>query len=469
MIAQRASRFLASSLNRMVLAYGVALLLAFVAIGGLGLLAYDHLVDRDVRRTVRAEHEDLREVHRDAGLMALARAMDARVDEDTQREAVYLLADAQGRVLAGHLADLPAGATRAHGWLRFPWNEDGDEVIAYVETLPDGATLLTGHSTGEQQRLREVVLPLGLSILLLLALLTLLLGWLLRRSLAHSLQAALDTVDRFAAGRLDERIAVGPGDDPLQRLARTLNRMLDRIRELVGGIQASTDHIAHDLRTPLTRLKTRLELARERIGADAAADRTAVVDAALDEAIGEIDRSIATFNSLLRLARIEAGDGRGDAVVALDAIVRDAVEMWQPMAEARGGDIVATIAPATIAGDRDLLFQLLSNLLDNAVKYGPDDGRIDLQLDVDGDVVALTLRDRGPGIPEADRERVFDRLVRLESHRGSPGSGLGLSVVRAIATRHRAEVRLDDAAPGLRVSVRFPRAATTAVDHMDDG
>ncbi|MGN6152126.1 MAG: ATP-binding protein [Lysobacteraceae bacterium] len=468
MIAQRASRFLASSLNRMVLAYGVALLLAFVAIGGLGLLAYDHLVDRDVRRTVRAEHEDLREVHRDAGLTALARAMDARVDEDTQREAVYLLADAQGRVLAGHLADLPAGATRAHGWLRFPWNEDGDEVIAYVETLPDGATLLTGHSTGEQQRLREVVLPLGLSILLLLALLTLLLGWLLRRSLAHSLQAALDSVDRFAAGRLDERIAVGPGDDPLQRLARTLDRMLDRIRELVGGIQASTDHIAHDLRTPLTRLKTRLELARERSGADAAADRTAV-DAALEEAIGEIDRSIATFNSLLRLARIEAGDGRDDAVVALDAIVRDAVEMWQPMAEARGGDIVAAIAQATIAGDRDLLFQLLSNLLDNAVKYGPDGGRIDLQLDVDGDVVRLALRDRGPGIPEADRERVFDRLVRLESHRGSPGNGLGLSVVRAIATRHRAEVRLDDAAPGLRVSVRFPRAATTTVDHMDDG
>lgn len=473
MILQHASRFLASSLNRMVLGYGVALLLAFVAIGGLGLLAYDHLVDRDVRRTVRAEHQDLREIHRDAGLGALARAIDTRVDEDTQREAVYLLADAQGRVLAGHLADLPAGATRARGWLRFPWNDDGDEVIAYVEILPGGATLLTGHSTGEQQRLREVVLPLGLSILMLLAALTLLLGWLLRRSLAHSLQATLDTVDRFAAGRLDERIAVGPGDDPLHRLARTLNRMLDRIRELIGGIQASTDHIAHDLRTPLTRLKTRLELTRERIGTDAAgADRAAVVDAALDDAIAEIDQSIATFNSLLRLSRIEAGDGRDDAAVALDAIVRDALEMWQPMAEARGGDIVADIAPATIAGDRDLLFQLLSNLLDNAVKYGPDGGRIDLALHVDDDAVQLTLRDRGPGIPEADRERVFDRLVRLERHRGSPGNGLGLSVVRAIATRHRAEVRLDDAAPGLRVTVRFPRApaATPRIGvHMDEG
>jgi signal transduction histidine kinase len=249
--------------------------------------------------------------------------------------------------------------------------------------------------------------------------------------------------------------------------------MLDRIRELIGGIQASTDHIAHDLRTPLTRLKTRLELTRERIGTDArGADRAAVVDATLDDAIAEIDQSIATFNSLLRLSRIEAGDGRDDAAVALDAIVRDALEMWQPMAEARGGDIVADIAPATIAGDRDLLFQLLSNLLDNAVKYGPDGGRIDLQLHAVGDAVQLTLRDRGPGIPEADRERVFDRLVRLERHRGSPGNGLGLSVVRAIATRHRAEVRLDDAAPGLRVTVRFPHAQAAAARtgvHMDEG
>lgn len=464
MIASRATRFLASGLNRMVLAYGVALLLAFVAIGGLGLLAYDHLVDRDVRRTVRAEHQDLRELHRAGGLAALARAIDARVDEDTRREAVYLLADAHARVLAGHLADLPPGAPRAQGWIRFPWNDNGDEVIAYVERLPDGAVLLTGHTTGEQQRVRDLLLPLASSIFLLLAALTLLLVWLLRRSLAHSLRATLDTVDRFAAGRLDERIPVGPGDDPLQRLARTLDRMLDRIRDLVGGIQASTDHIAHDLRTPLTRLKTRLELARRRIEDDGS---TAAATIALDEAIEEIDQSIATFNSLLRLARIEADDGRGDAPVALDAIVRDAIEMWQPMAEARGGAIVATVAPARVAGDPDLLFQLLSNLFDNAVKYSPADSAVDVDLHAQGDEVRLTIRDRGPGIPAEDRERVFDRLVRLERHRGSPGSGLGLSVVRAIATRHRAQVRLDDALPGLRVEVRFPRAP--AADRMEEG
>lgn len=468
MIAQRESRFLASGLNRMVLAYGVALLLAFVAIGGLSLLAYDHLVDRDVRRTVRAEHEDLREIHRDGGLAALSRAIDARVDEDTRREAVYLLADARGRVLAGHLADLPPGATRARGWIRFAWNADGDEAVAYVERLADGAVLLTGHTTGEQQRVRELLLPLALSIFLLLAALTLLLGWLLRRSLAHNLQATLDTVDRFAAGRLDERIPVGPGDDPLQRLARTLDRMLDRIRDLVGGIQASTDHIAHDLRTPLTRLKTRLELARRRIDDDGS---TAAATSALDEAIEEIDQSIATFNSLLRLARIEATDGRDDPPVALDAIVRDAVEMWQPMAEARGGSLVATVAPARVAGDPDLLFQLLSNLFDNAVKYSPAGSAIDVDLRSQGDEVRLTIRDRGPGIPAEDRERVFDRLVRLERHRGSPGSGLGLSVVRAIAARHRAQVRLDDAAPGLRVDVRFPRAAAADpfADNMEEG
>jgi signal transduction histidine kinase len=228
--------------------------------------------------------------------------------------------------------------------------------------------------------------------------------------------------------------------------------MLNRIHELVGGIQSSTDAIAHDLRTPLMRLKTRLEQARL-----ASADPTAARE--IESAIAEADQLIATFNSLLRLARLEASDAPPTEPVALEQVVADAVEMWQVVAEARGQTLVARWQPVRIAGDRDLLFQLLSNLLDNAIKYAPAASRIEIELQADADAAVLSLSDEGPGIAPDQRERVFDRFVRLESHRGTPGSGLGLSVVRAIAIRHRADIRLESGASGLRIVIRFPRLA----------
>jgi signal transduction histidine kinase len=223
--------------------------------------------------------------------------------------------------------------------------------------------------------------------------------------------------------------------------------MLDRIHDLVGGIQSSTDAIAHDLRTPLMRLKTRLELVRQSVHAQDSSE--------VEAAIAEADQLIATFNSLLRLARIESTEGALTTTVALDAVLTDAVEMWQAVAESRQQTIHAEIAPAQIAGDRDLLFQLLSNLFDNAIKYAPAGTRIDVVLEKSAGDVVLSIRDRGPGIPEEQHQRVFDRFVRLETHRGTPGSGLGLSVVRAIAVRHGAEIHIEDAGAGLRVRLRF--------------
>ena len=447
---------IASSLNRLVLAYGLGLLLAFALVGGLSLIAYNQLVERDTQQTVLAEHLGLREVFLAEGRRGLARVIDDRVNEDRNREAVYLLVDPDGHVRSGHLSDLPAPLLHRTGWVRFPWNADArtradrDDVLAYVERLPGGGLLVTGHTTGEQQRLRELVKRLGGVILSLLAALTLLLGWLLRRAVDRALKAPLDTVDRVAAGHLRERVPERGGSDAFARLDRTLNRMLDRIHDLVGGIQSSTDAIAHDLRTPLMRLKTRLEQAKLAHGGTAAAA------SAIDDAIAEADDLIATFNSLLRLARIEGTDAPPTTEIALDEVAADAVELWQAVAEARGQTLVASLQPARIAGDGDLLFQLLSNLLDNAIKYAPRDSRIELSVTSRDGATELVLRDAGPGIAPGDRERVFDRFVRLESHRGTPGNGLGLSVVRAIAIRHGAELRLESAEPGLRVRLRFP-------------
>ena len=443
--------FLSSTLNRLVLTYGLGLLLAFVVIGAVSLLAFDRLVERDSERTVRAEHQGLMEVYRAQGRAGLRRTINARVHEPVNREAVYLLVDGDGTIRAGHRNELPMNLPQHTGWLRFPWRAapESDEVLAYVQRLPHGGWLLTGHTTGEQQHLRELIQRLGLVILSLMAVLTLLLGWLLRRAVDRALEAPLDTVDRVAAGSLSERVPAQDGEDGFARMGRTLNRMLDRIDALVGGIQSSTDAIAHDLRTPLMRLRTRLEQARLECTDSAAKSK-------IDAAVGDADQLMATFNSLLRLARIESAQEPPSEPVALDKVLCDAVEMWQAVAEAHAQVIETSIEPARVAGDRDLLFQMFSNLLDNAIKYGAPDSRISIELRTIGDEVALTISDQGRGIAPELHERVFDRFVRGESHRGTPGTGLGLSVVRAIAIRHGADLRLESANPGLRVLLRFP-------------
>jgi signal transduction histidine kinase len=439
------------TLNRLVLTFGFGLLLAFAVAGAVSLFTFDRLVERDTRRSVKVENTDLLDIYRAGGLSALSDTIDDRVNDPTNWQAVYLLVDTKGDVLSGHGDELPAPLWKVRGWVRFPWHKQSqsDEVLAFVQLLPNGDLLVTGHTTGEQQHLRDLIVELGGTSLGLLSALTLLLSWLLRRGVDRALEAPLDTVDRVAAGHLQERVPERRGDDGFARLDRTLNRMLDRIHELVGGIQSSTDAIAHDLRTPLMRLKTRLELVRQSAVSD---DSRGEVEAAIAEA----DQLIATFNSLLRLARIESAEGALTTVVALDEVLADAVEMWQAVAETRQQTIHAEITPARIAGDRDLLFQLLSNLFDNAIKYAPAGTRIDVVLEKSSREVLLSIRDRGPGIPEEQHQRVFDRFVRLEAHRGTPGSGLGLSVVRAIAVRHGAEIHIEDAEAGLRVRLRFP-------------
>jgi signal transduction histidine kinase len=446
-------RLLPSTLNRLVLTYGLGLLLAFGFVGAVSFVAFERLVERDAQQTVRDEHESLMDVYRIGGRNELRATIEDLVHTPTDREAMYLLVDRDGHVIAGHRDDLPAWLPAQPKWMRVPFNDQDREndVLAYVQPLHDGGWLLTGHATGEQQRFRELVLPLGAATLAALAALSVLLGWLLRRSVDRALRASLDTVDRVGAGRLDERVPVEPGaEDAFARLGDTLNRMLDRIHVLVGGIQASTDALAHDLRTPLARLRTRLEQARM-----ASTDPEA--RAALDAANADADALLATFNGLLRLARIEGGNAPLQAL-ALENVVADAVELWQAVMESKGQTLQATLEPAQVDGDRDLLFQLASNLLDNASKYAGEGARIRVSLRTRENDVELCVEDDGPGMSAELRECAFDRLVRGEEHRGSTGSGLGLSVVRAIALHHGAQWRLEPLSPGLRVRLDFPRA-----------
>jgi len=275
---------------------------------------------------------------------------------------------------------------------------------------------------------------------------------------AHRLESTYDITRRVGAGELTLRIPEDGSSDAFDRLAKRINAMLDRIQELLDGVRHATDHIAHDLRTPLTRLRNRLEDMRSRRAAanHGASDRFANE---LEEATAETDQLLATFAALLRLTRIEAQTARADdPLVELEPLVQDAAELYAPIAAERGIALDVRTGHCNLRGDADQLFQLVANLLDNALKYAGRGSRVRLELRDDGHAVHIVVGDHGAGIPEADRERVFDRFVRLEEHRGSAGSGLGLSLVRAIAHRHGGTISLEDNAPGLRAVVRLPHA-----------
>jgi signal transduction histidine kinase len=275
-------------------------------------------------------------------------------------------------------------------------------------------------------------------------------GWLISRWVGRRLRSLDTTVARVGGGEMTLRAPLDHSGDAFDQLAQRFNAMLDRIEDLLGGVRHATDHIAHDLRTPLTRLRNRLEDLRQH-------QTDPGVQHKLDKALAETDQLLQSFGALLRLARIEAQPLEGDAPLQnLRELADDAVELYAPIAAERGIRITTELHDAAVRGDRDQLFQLLVNLLDNALKYAPAGSEVALSLEAQPDGVCLQLADAGPGIPEHERVRVFDRFQRLEAHRGSPGVGLGLSLVRAIVAHHGGRIELQDNAPGLRVQVMLP-------------
>jgi signal transduction histidine kinase len=260
------------------------------------------------------------------------------------------------------------------------------------------------------------------------------------------------TSERVMSGNLSDRVPLDGTSDEFDQLAANLNRMLDQIERLMTAMREVTDDVAHDLKTPLSRLRARLELAL--IGPVDGSGHTEAIRSAIDEA----DRLLATFNALLSIAELESGT-RHDDVEPLDLseVARSAAELYEPVAEEKGFVLkIETEPDVTMRGARHLLSQALANLLDNALKYARG-GEIRIRVFHREGRAVLDVADRGPGIPEADRETVLDRFVRLERSRSSPGNGLGLSLVRAIVRRHRGTVEIADNRPGLRVRLEFPR------------
>lgn len=448
-----------------------AFLLAFMLLGAGVYFAVSHLLGKDGQDVLRLQTAGLLDVARSGGLPALREEVESRTEQPDDPDSAFALWDANGRLLAGAELPLPLplasppvkGTSRRYEFVDENTDDDA-HTMAQATQLGDGSTLVVALRTRAQDGFRRLMLQASIAALVAAVALGALLGSLIARWVTERLRALDATAQRITAGDMTQRVPGDGSGDAFDRLAQRVNSMLDRIGGLMEGVRAATDHIAHDLRTPLTRLRNRLDDLREDTP-PGSSQRTS-----LETAVNDTDQLLGTFAGLLRLSRIEAQTLGPDAPrVPLWRLLEDAQEMYAPIAADRGIRIELAGADADTPGDADQLFQMVLNLLDNAVKYAPDASVVRLALHSREHVVIIDVADQGAGIPEQDRLRVFDRFERLEAHRGSPGSGLGLSLVRAIATRHGGHIELrdhgmsdasrPDSSRGLLVRVTLPRAA----------
>ncbi|HUC71719.1 MAG TPA: HAMP domain-containing sensor histidine kinase [Stellaceae bacterium] len=417
-------------------------------------------VERQTETTLDAEITGLAEQYAQRGLSGLVQIVAARSAGDPGDAMLYLVTDPDGHPLAGNIAGWPLGVPARSGWLSFTVEARSHGHVAThpargsLIIIPGGYRLLVGRDISDAAAFRNrVKLTLLWSGLVALGV-GLLGGAAMSRNLLRRVELVNRTSERVMAGNLSDRVPLDGTSDEFDLLAANLNRMLDQIERLMTAMREVTDDVAHDLKTPLSRLRARLELAL--IGPADAGAQSEAIRAAIDEA----DRMLATFNALLRIAEAEAGAGL-DRTEALDLgeVARSAAEFYEPVAEEKGFTLSLAIEPGVqIRGDRHLLSQALANLLDNAAKYA-DGGELAVRVFRSEERAALEVADRGPGIPEPDREVVFNRFVRLEPSRSTPGNGLGLSLVRAVAHRHHGTVALLDNRPGLCVRLEFPLLA----------
>jgi len=415
------------------------------------------LIDGEVRDVVTAELEGLSDSYERHGVIGLSQAIERRLENAAQRDAVYLLADAYGRPIAGNLAAWPPTVVPGAGWVKLDLYRTDRERSALIAAasilLAGGERLLVGRDAEALSRFDRTLLYAVLRALVAALLLSLATGWLLSRLVLSRITEISDTSADIISGDLSRRVPVRGSGDEFDRLSQTLNRMLDRIEGLIENLRAVTDSLAHDLRSPLTRLRTQLG-GLDDPGLDDKARR-----AAIRRATDEAENMMRTLTSLVEISRAEAGLGRtGFESVELEMLAADAADLYGPVATEKGVNIVVEGHTRPISGNPQLLAQALSNLLENALRYAPEGSEIRIRLDDGADTATLSVVDQGPGIPAADRQRVLERFVTLDPSRSDGGTGLGLALVAAVAKLHGADVRLSDNAPGLVVTLTFPYA-----------
>ena len=462
-------KLLRTTAFRLTLVYLLIFILFAVSLLGYFALNTRRLITEQITNRVKSEITGLRDQYEQGGIRRLLAVAELRARRPGSN--LLLVTTPTGQQLAGNVGSLEPGVLDRPGWYEISYRriEAPDEAehraLVQVVELPDGFRLLVGRDLEERERIYAIISNAGRWSFALVVVLGLAGGFFVSRRVLKRIDAMTGTAQTIMAGDLAGRLPVAGTGDELDRLAEHFNAMLERIEALMRGLKEVSDNIAHDLKTPLTRLRNRCEQALR--GAKSTADYRA----ALESTIVESDELIRTFDALLMIARAESGQAR-DNMTEFDAaeIARDVCDLYEPLAEEKGVALqVDAPAAAPVRGNRELVSQALANLVDNAIKYaGPETSKMNgtraeivVRTSADGERITLAVADRGPGIAENDRRRAVERFVRLEQSRSEPGSGLGLSLASAVARLHGGELRLEDNRPGLRSVISLPRAGPT--------
>ncbi len=436
---------------RLAALYTAAFALSVVVLGAITLLTTRAALTQQFDARIQAEASALAQEYRTEGLTGVLQAVRER--DETPGALDYGLNGPGGERLAGRLN----GATTPPGWSNLTTRQrrgETETIRVLTTNLPDGYRLVVGDDDERTEALQRTVLQgfawafAGVVVLGILG------GFGLSRDVHRRLAAISGTAEAIIDGDLARRVPVRGSGDDLDRLAVTFNRMLDRIAALMESLRQVSNDIAHDLRTPLTRLRQRLETSRTLI-------ETSERSEAIEGALEDLDAIMDTFAALLRIAQIESGARRAAfRPNDLTEIARTVVDAFAPSAEDAGQTLVLEgVDELVVEGDRDLLTQMLVNLVENALRHAGPNAHVRVRTLKQGSAAVVSVIDDGPGVPEAERTKLFSRFYRLERSRSTPGSGLGLALVAAVARLHGAQVSLEDAKPGLEARVAFARAS----------
>ncbi len=448
----RTSTFRLAAVYLAVFAVSVGLILSYVAWNTIGIL------EQQTDDTISAEVEAFAEQYRIRGLQGALDTVRRRSAQED--DGVYLFASPVGKRLAGNLLQLPPAATGEPGWIEFPYAVDGPRGVerhtakAFHTELQGGFRILVGRDVQERREFARIIRrtlfwALGLALFFGIGG-----GLLMSRNFLRRIEQINATSRVIMRGNFAERVPLKGTGDEIDRLSTGLNQMLDQIERLMKGMREVSSNVAHDLRTPLTRLRARAEDALR--SNDPEHHRLT-----LEQTISEADLLLNTFSALLSIAKAEAGQAsEGFTEVDLGILVSDIAELYEPTVDEVGGTlVVATSEGVRVHADRQLVAQALTNLLDNAIKYGkPETGTLDIAVDcrLEDRTAIIEVADRGPGVADVDRQRVTERFVRLDESRSEPGSGLGLSLVSSVMKLHNGKIELLDNEPGLKVRLILP-------------
>lgn len=413
-------------------------------------------IESETRSVVSAELTGLADEYERRGLIGLITAIERRLPSASERDALYLLTDRFGNKLAGNLKHWPEDITAGSGWVDLEVRRaDNDELVpvsAASIRLPGGERLIVGRDAVARQQFDRVLLrsvALALGIALLLSLLT---GWLFTRLVFSRLSDIASTAENIVSGDLSRRMPIRGTGDEFDQVAGTLNTMLDRIEELISNLRTTSNSIAHDLRSPLSRLKQRVEALSDPDKSDL--DRE--IDIA--RATTEVDHVLRVLGQLTEISRAEAGLGREQFEdVDLHQLVADVVDLYEPVAADQNVRLEVSGQAKPIQGHRPLLSQALSNLLDNALRYAPENSTITVSLAEDTACTRVSVRDEGPGVPEQDLPRLQQPFVTLDPARTERNAGLGLALVAAISRMHGGTFEAHNCDPGLETTLKLAR------------